>query len=58
MHFAQAHVLGLRELSRAASLAQVNIYLEKEREAWWKSALHGDAEIDTTQVLNEFSQAA
>lgn len=26
------------------------IYLEKERECWWKSALHGDVEIDTTAV--------
>jgi len=26
------------------------IYLEKERECWWKSALHGDVEIDTTKV--------
>lgn len=26
------------------------VYLEKERESWWKSAVHGDAEIDTTQV--------
>ena len=28
----------------------VCVYLEKERESWWKSAVHGDAEIDTTQV--------
>mmetsp|Transcript_25354 Transcript_25354/g.65502 ORF Transcript_25354/g.65502 Transcript_25354/m.65502 type:complete len:352 (-) Transcript_25354:364-1419(-) len=26
------------------------IYLEKERESWWKSALHGHVEIDTTKV--------
>ena len=29
---------------------QVSIYLEKERETWWKSALNGHDEIDTTQV--------
>ena len=29
---------------------QVAVYLEKERECWWKSALHGAAEIDTTKV--------
>ena len=29
---------------------RVSVYLEKERESWWKSAVHGDAEIDTTQV--------
>jgi len=34
---------------------QVNVYLEKERECWWKSALHGDAEIDTTKVDSERS---
>jgi hypothetical protein len=28
----------------------VSIYLEKERESWWKSAVHGGEEIDTTQV--------
>ena len=28
----------------------VTIYLEKEREAWWKSAVDGGIEIDTTQV--------
>jgi len=28
----------------------VAIYLEKERETWWKSALDGEDEIDTTQV--------
>lgn len=26
------------------------VYLEKERECWWKSALHGDVEIDTSAV--------
>ena len=26
------------------------MYLEKERESWWKSAVHGHAEIDTTKV--------
>ena len=26
------------------------IYLEKERECWWKSAVHGAEEIDTTKV--------
>ena len=29
---------------------QVAVYLEKERECWWKSALHGAEEIDTTKV--------
>jgi len=29
---------------------KVTIYLEKERESWWKSALHAHAEIDTTKV--------
>ena len=28
----------------------VSIYLEKERESWWKSAIAGDKEIDTQQV--------
>ena len=28
----------------------VTVYLEKEREAWWKSAVAGGAEIDTQQV--------
>ena len=28
----------------------VCVYLEKDREAWWKSAVHGDDEIDTTKV--------
>jgi hypothetical protein len=28
----------------------VSVYLEKERESWWKSAVHGDEEIDTTKV--------
>ena len=28
----------------------VCVYLEKEREAWWKSAVHGASEIDTTKV--------
>ena len=28
----------------------VCIYLEKERECWWKSAVHGAEEIDTTKV--------
>jgi len=30
--------------------SNVSIYLEKERETWWKSALHGEEEIDTTKV--------
>jgi hypothetical protein len=30
--------------------AKCTIYLEKERECWWKSALHGHLEIDTTKV--------
>ena len=29
---------------------QVAVYLEKERECWWKSAVHGAEEIDTTKV--------
>jgi len=29
---------------------RVSVYLEKERECWWKSALEGDQEIDTTKV--------
>jgi len=33
----------------------ITIYLEKERESWWKSALHGDNEIDTTKVDSERS---
>ena len=37
-------------LSDAEDGALVSIYLEKEREAWWKAALHGEDEIDTTQV--------
>ena len=28
----------------------VCVYLEKERESWWKSALHGHTEIDTQKV--------
>ena len=28
----------------------VSVYLEKERESWWKSAVHGHEEIDTTKV--------
>lgn len=28
----------------------INVYLEKSRESWWKSAIDGDAEIDTTKV--------
>ena len=28
----------------------VSVYLEKERESWWKSAVHGGEEIDTTKV--------
>ena len=28
----------------------VTIYLEKERESWWKAAVHGGVEIDTTKV--------
>jgi len=28
----------------------VSVYLEKERESWWKSALHGGIEIDTQKV--------
>jgi len=28
----------------------VVVYIEKERECWWKSAVHGHGEIDTTQV--------
>ena len=28
----------------------VTVYLEKDREAWWKSAIEGDAGIDTTKV--------
>jgi hypothetical protein len=30
--------------------SKCTIYLEKERESWWKSALHGDTQIDTTKV--------
>jgi len=37
-------------LSEAEENAVVSIYLEKERETWWKAALEGDAEIDTTKV--------
>eukprot|EP00308_Calcidiscus_leptoporus_P022408 CAMPEP_0119361448 /NCGR_PEP_ID=MMETSP1334-20130426/8747_1 /TAXON_ID=127549 /ORGANISM="Calcidiscus leptoporus, Strain RCC1130" /LENGTH=370 /DNA_ID=CAMNT_0007376457 /DNA_START=1 /DNA_END=1113 /DNA_ORIENTATION=+ len=37
-------------LEQSSAGPQVSVYLEKEREAWWKSALHGDNEIDTTQV--------
>lgn len=28
----------------------VSVYLEKDRESWWKSAVDGDEEIDTTKV--------
>jgi len=28
----------------------VNLYLEKSRESWWKSAIEGDEVIDTTKV--------
>ena len=28
----------------------VTVYLEKERESWWKSAVDGSSEIDTTKV--------
>ena len=34
----------------AGRAPQVAVYLEKERECWWKSALHGAEEIDTTKV--------
>jgi len=29
---------------------RVSVYLEKERESWWKSAVDGADEIDTSQV--------
>ncbi len=40
----------LSKLGAGAQQRLVSIYLEKGRESWWKSALHGDAEIDTTAV--------
>mmetsp|Transcript_788 Transcript_788/g.2288 ORF Transcript_788/g.2288 Transcript_788/m.2288 type:complete len:349 (-) Transcript_788:219-1265(-) len=37
-------------LGESAGGMCLSVYLEKSRESWWASALHGDAEIDTTKV--------
>ena len=37
-------------LSTSSGQPTVSVYLEKERESWWKSAVHGAEEIDTTKV--------
>ena len=42
--------LGERKGEGGSKQLVVSIYLEKERESWWKSALDGDPEIDTQKV--------
>ena len=37
-------------IGEAHDVRCVSIYLDKERESWWKSAVHGAEEIDTTKV--------